>query len=99
MPWDFGPRERKGEPPVALGRRQGGGHRSWGAHLHLGEEQQLLSDAQENRVESQLVRLLVQPRQGRPGRRQQVVLTGPFFLGHGRQEAVCWALNPSKVIS
>jgi hypothetical protein len=37
---------------------------SEGTHIHPGNEQQLLFDAQEDRVESQLVGLLVQPGQG-----------------------------------
>lgn len=35
-----------------------------GTHIHPRDEQQLLFDAQEDRVESQLVGLLVQPSQG-----------------------------------
>lgn len=37
---------------------------SVGTHIHPGNQQQLLFDAQEDRVESQLVGLLVQPGQG-----------------------------------
>lgn len=55
----------------------------WETHIHLGNEEQLLFDAQEDRIESQLVRLLVKPSQSRSRRGEQVVVTRPFFL---RQE-------------
>lgn len=52
----------------------------WETHVHLGNEKQLLFDAQENGIESQLVGLLVKPSQRYARRRQQVVVTRPFFL-------------------
>lgn len=48
--------------------------------VHLGNEEQLLFDAQEDGIESQLMGLLVKPSQGCSRCRQQVVVTRPFFL-------------------
>lgn len=58
-----------------------------GTHIHPGDEQQLLFDAQEDRVESQLVGLLVQPGQGCARCRQQVMVTGPLLLRQGKTKA------------
>lgn len=69
------------------GRAGWPGWRQAGTHLHLGNQQQLLLDAQEDRVEGQLVGLLVEPQQCGLGRRQQAVAAGPFLLG-GDAEAV-----------
>lgn len=52
------------------------------AHLHPGDLQQLLFDAQEHGVEGQLVTQLVQAAQGCSGRGQQVVVTGALLLTH-----------------
>lgn len=61
------------------------------AHLHPGNQQQLLFDAQEHRVEGQVMGQLVQAAQGRSRRRQQVVVTGAFLLTHRDRKTFIYA--------
>lgn len=57
-------------------------HESTLNHLHLGHKAELVFDLQENRVKGQLVGLLVEPGQGRPGLRQQAGITRALLLHH-----------------
>lgn len=52
------------------GSAQGGVCSQWETHVHLGNKQQLLFDAQENGIKSQLVGLLVKSSQGHARCRQ-----------------------------
>jgi hypothetical protein len=67
-----------------------GNHYSWWeTHIHLGNEQQLLFDAQEDGIKGQLLGLLVKASQGGPGRSQQGVITAPFLLRQEKHKALC----------
>lgn len=52
----------------------GNGCGQWETHVHLGNEQELLFDAQEHGIESQLMGLLVKPSQRCSRCSQQVVV-------------------------
>lgn len=90
-----GSRDRRGPSPWGRGRA--------GTHLHLGHQQQLLLDAQEDRIEGQLVGLLGEPHQGGLRRRQQAVAAGAPLLGRAQRQRVRhrsgWGRRSSRVLN